>query len=631
MYKRESNLRGPAPLHHGDGGRSAHRLRRRGWLLLVLLAAPNAWSLDFRAGEVEGLADLTVSYGLMIRTEDRDDDFIAVANGGDANSANFDDGNLNYDTGVVSNMFASTGELALKWRNVGMFARGVAFYDYEQENGDRQHREFDSKTLDAVGSDAEFRDHFVFGQFDVAGTPVQLRVGDQVINWGEVTFVRDGVDTINPFDLVALFQPARDARDTRTPQGMAWAVANVTETFAVEAYYQYDWEGLRLPAVGSFISTNDLIGTGGLNFATIGQGRYSDLGTDLDQAFALPEGTLGFDENFFKYPERIRDYPKDGGQYGAALVAITQGNNALKVGLHYIRYHSRLPLIGTLTAGQDAIDATAQDNVDRVADQLTPIYEDTGLPTDQARGMAEDTAAELVTNEYINEAGYFTEYPENIDMIGLTFNTATMRTGTLVAAEISHHFDYPFQQSLVELYNASLSPVQFDDSYKDNTVGTFGADERISGYALLDRTQFSFSAAQLLGRRLGATQTTVGVDGAFIYVHDFPGDGETPLQATEGGNKDSWGYRLFGQLEYTSVFGGLNLLPRITFIHDVDGYTPSPLSSFREDRKAISVGLQANYINRWLADISYTNFFDGEPGNPLTDRDFIRLQISYGF
>ena len=51
----------------------------------------------------------------------------------------------------------------------------------------------------------------------------------------------------------------------------------------------------------------------------------------------------------------------------------------------------------------------------------------------------------------------------------------------------------------------------------------------------------------------------------------------------------------------------------------------------REERKAISVGLQANYINRWLADISYTNFFDGEPGNPLVDRDFVRLQISSGF
>ncbi len=631
MHRRAGQLGDPFTYRQE---RAASPLARGGLaacLLLSLLAFGPASALDFRAGEIEGLMDLTVSYGLLYRTEDRDDDFIAIANGGDAASANFDDGNLNYDTGVVSNMVSSTGEVALKWRNVGAFVRGVAFYDYEQEEGNRPHREFDSKTLDAIGSDAESRDHFVFGEFSMGGVPVQLRVGDQVINWGEVSFVRDGVDIINPFDLVALFQPARDSRDTRTPQGMAWAVANVTETFAVEAYYQYDWEGLRLPAVGSFISTSDLIGTGGFNFATIGQGRYSDLGTDLDDAFALPEGTLGFDENFFKYPERIRDYPKDGGQYGAALVAITQGNNALKVGLHYIRYHSRLPLIGTLTASQAAIDATSQADVDRVADQLTPAYLETGLAPDEARESADATAAELVTNDYINEAGYFTEYPEDIDMIGLTFNTATMRTGTLVAAEISHHFDYPFQQSLVDLYNASLSPVLFDDRYKNNPIGVFGADERISGYERLDRTQFSFSAAQLLGRRLGAAQTTVGVDGAFIYIHDFPGDDDVGLQATGGGNKDSWGYRLFGQLEYTSVFGGLNLLPRLAFIHDVDGYTPAPLSSFREERKAFSVGLQANYINRWLADVSYTNFFDGEPGNPLTDRDFIRLQISHGF
>ncbi len=608
---------------------SRHVWRVLGGIGLALWSGASL-AASVRAGPVEALLDLTLSYGMIYRTENRDEDFIAIANGGDAQTANLDDGNLNYDTGIVSNMVAATGEADLSWRNFDAFARAVGFYDFEQEDGDRPHREFDSATLNAVGSDIEMRDFFVGGRFNWGGLPVQLRVGDQVINWGEVTFVRDGVDTINPIDLVAAFQPARDPRDARTPQGMVWGVAQFTETFAVEGFYQYEWERLRLPAVGSFFSTSDLIGEGGLNFATIGRGRFSDLGTDLDGAYGLPAGTLGFDEDYFKYPERFRDDARDRGQYGLAVMAITQGNNALKIGFHYLRYHSRLPLIGTLTADQAAIDATTQADVDAVAATLEAIYLGEGLSPDEAQAAAETTASDLVLNEYIGDAGYFTEYPEDLEMFGITFNTATLRTGTLVAAEVSYHRDTPFQVALNEVYDASLSPVQFDDSYKDNALGVFGAGERISGFVRLDRVQAAASAVQLFGRRLGATQSLLGVDGAWIHIRDYPGGNDVPLQAPGGGDENSWGYRIFGQLEYTSVFGGLNVRPQILFTDDVRGNTPAPLSAFREDRKSLTFGVGLDYINRWQMNLSYTNFFDGEPANPLVDRDFIRLQLRYG-
>ncbi len=619
------------PGHHQEWGTGSSGLVRSvlAWVALGLWSGPGL-AAAVRAGPVEALFDLTLSYGMLYRTESRDKDFIAIANGGNAPTANTDDGNLNYDSGIVSNMVAATGEVDLSWRNFDAFARSVAFYDYEQEHGNRPHREFNGETLDVIGSDIEMRDFFVGGQFVWGGLPVQLRVGDQVINWGEVTFLRDGVDTINPVDLVAAFQPARDPRDARTPQGMAWGVAQVTETFAVEGYYQYEWERLRLPPAGSFFSTNDLIGEGGLSFATIGRGQFSDLGTDLDVAYNLPTGTLGFDGDYFKYPERFRDEPQDGGQFGLALMAITQGNNALKIGLHYMRYHSRLPLVGSLTADQAAIDATSQTNVDAAAAMLAPIYESEGLSPDDAQAAAEDTASDLVTNQYISQAGYFTEYPEDLEMYGLTFNTATLRTGTLLAAEFSYHRDTPFQVALNQVYDASLSPVQFDDSYKDNSLGIFGADERISGFVRLDRIQAAASAAQLFGRRLGASQTLLGVDGAYLHIRDYPGAADAPLQAPGGGNQNSWGYRVFGQLQYTSVFGGLNVAPQVLFTHDVSGNTPAPLSSFRDDRKSLTFALGFDYINRWDASLSYTNFFDGEPGNQLVDRDFIRLQLRYG-
>ena len=68
-------------------------------------------------------------------------DLVAIANGGSAESANFDDGDLNYDKGIVSNMLQTSGEIAARWGFLGVYVRGIAYYDFETELcGSRAHR-----------------------------------------------------------------------------------------------------------------------------------------------------------------------------------------------------------------------------------------------------------------------------------------------------------------------------------------------------------------------------------------------------------------------------------------------------------------------------------------------------------
>ena len=598
--------------------------------LCALCSAP-ASSVDFRSGPVDGLLDLNLSYGALYRTEDRNEDIIAIANGGVNSSANIDDGTLNYDKGLVSNMVGADGELSLNWGAFTAFTRVIAFYDFEQEREDREHRQFSSEDIDAIGSDVNVRDFYLTARFSPGGMPIMLRVGDQVINWGETSFVRDGVDTINPLDILGGMQPARSPRDGRVPQGMFWAAANLTKTFAVEGFYQYEWRPVTLPPAGYFLSTLDVVGEGRRKSLQLGEGLFSDLGTDLDAAFQLPTGTLGFDPAFLQMPQREDLRPDDDGQYGLALTQITDGASALKWGLHYMEYHSRLPLIGGVTAGQAAIDMTDPDEVAQIAGQLAPIYQGQGLGEEESAAAAEQTASQLALSRYANEAGYYLEYPEDISMIAATFNTATVRTGTLIAGEVSHHMDVPMQLNLGSIISAALSPVQFNPDFASGPLGSYGADTYIPGFTRLDRTQVAFSMLQILGKRLGATQTLIGMDGAFIHIHDFPGAGENPLNAPGGGDADSWGYRLLGQLRYSNVFGAINLSPRIGFAHDVKGYTPAPFSAFWEGRKALIFGVSGNYLNRLTADLGYTAFLGGGSSNPLQDRDFIRFNLTYWF
>ncbi len=110
---------------------------------------------DFRVGEVEGLLDVTLAYGLLARMQGRDKTLLAIANGGKAVSANFDNGNLNYDKGLVSNLVKSTGELTLRWHNFGAYVRGFALYDFESELNNRARTDLSRDARDIIGKNAD--------------------------------------------------------------------------------------------------------------------------------------------------------------------------------------------------------------------------------------------------------------------------------------------------------------------------------------------------------------------------------------------------------------------------------------------------------------------------------------------
>jgi hypothetical protein len=91
----------------------------------------------------------------------------------------------------------------------------------------------------------------------------------------------------------------------------------------------------------------------------------------------------------------------------------------------------------------------------------------------------------------------------------------------------------------------------------------------------------------------------------------------------------SWGYRVRGSLDYSDVFMGVNLKPNFAWSHDVDGNSPPP--NFVEDRMALSLGVTADYLNIYKADLAYTSFFNKADYDALQDRDFLSLSFSVAF
>ena len=121
----------------------------------------------------------------------------------------------------------------------------------------------------------------------------------------------------------------------------------------------------------------------------------------------------------------------------------------------------------------------------------------------------------------------------------------------------------------------------------------------------------------------------VGFTRVFDMEHKRTLRYDGPVNSTA--DASSWGYVISAQMDYANAIGAVTLSPTAAFSHDVNGITPGPGVNFVEGRKALTLGLNAKYLERWQAGVRYTNFFGREHLNPIHDRDFVSIDFKYFF
>ena len=571
----------------------------------LLPATVEAMELRFHDSEVTGSFDTAITLGAAFRVQDRDENLIGVVNGGEANSINADDGNLNFDQGDPTSLSAIVNhELDLDWRNFGFFGRVYYFYDAAIMMLDPERTEFTNEAKDHAGRDIRLLDAYVTGDFELADRPLNLRFGRQVISWGESTFIPNGINVINPVDVTKLRVAGAELRDALDPVLAVDASAAMTDSLSLEGFWQFRWDNTEIEPAGTFFSTNDFASPGGKRvFLGFGQPPITD-DPPLPPGSAPPIGT--------SVPRASDDDPQDAGQFGLALRYFAEQLNDTEFGLYYIRHHSRLPIIEARTG----------------------------------------TLAGLLAGDYANSARYFRSFPEDINLVGASFNTSFGPTGIALQGEASYRFDQPLQVDDTEILLAGLSPVN-PAVFGQSQLGTFGFDEEIQGFRRKDVVQAQVTATQLIGPTFGADQLTLVGEVGGTYVRDMeskselryegPGTftsgnpvftslGVQPATTTDGfADQFSWGYRLLARAEFFGALGPINLSPQVAFAHDVGGTTPQPLGNFVEGRKALTFSLSGNYLNAVSGQLSYTTLFGGGDFNLLKDRDFVSFSLSYLF
>ena len=630
--------------------------------IVLALGAMPVQAIEFGEGEFQGSLDTTISHGLTYRVAERAPEQAAKANN--------NDGNLNYARGLVSNTSKFTSDLDIGTGSFGAFARVTGFIDFENENGTRERTPLHPDAKDRVAKDLEVLDLYVTGALDAGDATVDFRLGKHVLNWGESTFIQNGINAVNPFDVSKLRLPGSELREALVPVWMASASVAPTDVLSIEGFYQIEWEQTRIDPVGSYFSVTDYVGPGAERAVVPIPGTefLGDTGLTPENNPFAPFG-IGPDPRFLNALRKEDREPDDSGQWGVALRYFAEAVGDTEFGFHFLNYHSRLPLVsgrtGTITGAQAGLMRAGQVAAAApgiIANVVAGALAQAGCASPSASPQCTAVAAAAQTqaqaqvqaqvqsiapvagiDAYAKSAYYFIEYPEDIPLFGLSFNTEIGASGWALQGEYSYRRDAPLQRAERALFGEALAPFTQCLAAGAGAPTCIGAnaaagryDAPVVGFVRRDVSQVQATATKVFGPTLGADGLVFVAEAALMHVHDMP-DETVPLESSAGTVGDdyndadatSWGYRLAARLDYNNAIGAVNLFPSLQFGHDVSGNSPAPSGSFIEGRTALTLGLRAEYLSRWQADLGYT-MYSGEAYD-LRDRDFISASVKYSF
>lgn len=589
----------------------------------------------------------SVSLGTSIRTRDADHALYGAANAAVSglNPAvaqghnTVDEGNQNYRNGdAFTTQFKVFSEVEVKKGTMGGLLRAKGWYDFTLNdesvklgngpNGYQKRPLSDSGFEPLAKFDGIYLlDAYVYDTFDVGGHDLQVRVGNQVVNWGESLFIQ-GLNQLNPLDVPALRRPGTEVKEAMLPVWSLYGNLGLGNGVSVEGFYQIKWE----PAV---------FDTCGLYWSPVEWGMSAATGSARCRQVVTSAGLVGnvaaYNGGLFIPQVKGRE-GNDSGQYGVALRFPIKAIDS-ELGLFAMQINSRAPFVSGRTGTWGAVPLGHPART-----TLNP------LPAHQKAMAALG----------VRSAVGFWEYPDAIRLYGITLSTNV--AGWSVGAELSHSPNQPVQLNGNDLLYAIVTG-RGPMGATGRAATAQGGGMHISGYDRLRKTQLQANTVKIFPAMLGADQgalfaevgmqwndvpsnglrysrafifglgsdVTVPVPGGSTCLAGTPFSNPQPDGCKNDGYVDdfAWGYRLRAQLDYPGLIGSFTVSPNLFWQHDVSGFSSD--YQFIEKRKVIGVGVKFDYQKKFTIDMGYTTFANSTKYDPFRDRDYYSLSFSTTF
>ncbi|RDE24388.1 DUF1302 family protein [Motiliproteus coralliicola] len=297
-------------------------------LALGAATAPQAMALSFELENGVTIDwDTTLTYDVQWRMEEPDNAILTQA---PLNGLATDDGNRNFDKyDKTQNRLSFSTDLDVNYGDGGVFLRARGWYD-DVYNDDSLSQEkalgsfdkpYQNDGIDIHKDDIELLDAFVYHTFDLDERSLNLRVGRQVVNWGESLFINGGISSAQgPLDATKANSPGVELKDIFLPIGQVYAEMDLTDVLSVGAYYQWEWEKTRLDAPGTYFNALEV------------------LGQEADGDSVPVLGGLGLTSTV------DREEP-DEGQFGVALRYLAEDLNNTEFGFYALRFNDFAPTV----------------------------------------------------------------------------------------------------------------------------------------------------------------------------------------------------------------------------------------------------------------------------------------------
>ena len=372
---------------------------------VLLFFSSNGFSVEFDLGQNTTLdVATTLKWGGAWRVKGKNKKLIQ--------NINKDDGDRNFDVGdMINNRFSIIMDTELKYKNFGIFARPRAYYDFAytgknandspftNNNGPvyggplSKTDRFMSETKNLHRDKVEILDLYTYGEFSLDGHSINIRIGRQVVSWGESIFLLNSISSAqSPLDATAAHTPGTELRDIFLPVGQVYTQIDLFKNFTLQAYYQWEWEKNRLDEAGSFFSTDDYLFSAGRRFL---------VPVMINKGLAATIDRIG------------TDYAKNSGQWGIAFRYFAEGLNDTDFGFYIINYHEKMPeIVGRFSGGH--------------------------LSRDWTKLVPGKTGAIL---NLVDGSSYQIRYGENIRLYGFSFGTEIFDIN--VSGEFSYRDNYP--------------------------------------------------------------------------------------------------------------------------------------------------------------------------------------------
>jgi len=303
-----------------------HGLFKKTIIAGLLAYVGSAAALTFETENFSGNFDSTITTGIGVRTKSPSCNLVVKGASGagapsgclEATSALGDQGNLNYGKGdAFTTYLKGSHELLLKlpenWTFMGRVswlkdfsATHTTGYVSAATGPNGYTASLSDAAHDDLGFKTRLLDLWVSKEFSIGEERARVRVGNQVISWGESLFLPGGINQTNSMDLMRLAQPGTQLKEVFLPAPIVSFATGLGHGVNLEAYVQTNWNDNYFPPTGSYWSTANGLGKG-------------------DSAYGIPKRK-----------------PKDGNQYGAALRWQPSGTQ-LNLGLYAMSYQDKSP------------------------------------------------------------------------------------------------------------------------------------------------------------------------------------------------------------------------------------------------------------------------------------------------